>query len=296
MTAPERFVHATAVARPWAGVALLVVVGLAAISATAQPSNAPGAAPRFKEIIVDGVAGFQDTPLQPDRRWHVHDPARPQPPIVTPGNFSEEATPPSDAVVLFGGRDLSEWRDKKTGGPALWPIADGAATSTKGDIVTAKEFGDVQFHLEFREPTPAKGEGQGRGNSGVFFMDRYEVQILDCYGNKTYADGSTAALYGQHPPLANACRPPGQWETYDIIFTVPHFSSDGKVVEPARATVILNGVVVQNHQAFRGATNWRSPGRYTPHGPTGPLSLQFHNNAVSFRNIWIRPVPSVDAR
>lgn len=271
---------------------VLAMAGAAAISTPAQPSNAPASAPRFKEIVIDGVAGFQDTPLQPGGRWHVHDPARPQPPLVTPGSFSKEATPPSDAVVLFDGKDFSQWRDKKTGGPALWQIEDGAAISAKGDIVTVKEFGDAQLHLEFREPTPAKGEGQGRGNSGVFFMDRYEVQVLDCYRNKTYADGSTGALYGQHPPLANACRPPGEWETYDIIFTAPRFGANGKVLEPARATVIFNGVVVQNHQAFRGATNWRSPGRYTPHGPTGPLSLQFHNNAVSFRNIWIRSVPA----
>jgi len=246
------------------------------------------------EIVIDGVAGFQDTPMQPDGKWHVHDPARPQPPVVTPGTFSENATPSSDAVVLFGGKDLSQWRDKKTGGPAPWTVEDGAAVSAKGDIVTTNEFGDIQLHLEFREPIPPKESGQGRGNSGVFFMGQYEIQVVDCYNNKTYADGVTAGIYGQHPPLANACRPPGEWQTYDIIFNVPHFGANGEVLSPGYVTVFHNGVVAQNHQAIRGATNWRVPGKYTPHGPTGPIALQYHNNSVSFRNIWVRPVPLVN--
>jgi Domain of Unknown Function (DUF1080) len=274
---------------------LCFVILLSAVSAVpvlAQTSNAP-AAPR-KEIVIDGVAGFQDTPMEPDGKWHVHDPARPQPPIVTPGTFSAQATPPGDAIVLFGGKDLSQWRDKRTGGPALWTVEDGVAVSAKGDVVTTNKFGDIQLHLEFREPVPPKESGQGRGNSGIYFMGQYEIQILDCYENKTYADGATGGLYGQHPALANACRPPGEWQTYDIIFTAPRFGADGAVVSPAFVTVTLNGVVVQNHQAFRGATNWRSPGKYTPHEPALPLTLQYHNNAVSFRNIWVRPVPLVN--
>ena len=251
-------------------------------------------AQKFIEVVTNGVAGFQDTPMQPDGKWHVHDPARPQPPVVTPGTFSENATPPSDAVVLFGGKDLSQWRDKKTGGPALWTVEDGAAVSAKGDIVTTNEFGDIQLHLEFREPIPPKESGQGRGNSGVFFMGQYEIQVVDCYNNKTYADGVTAGIYGQHPPLANACRPPGEWQTYDIIFNVPHFGANGEVLSPGYVTVFHNGVVAQNHQPIRGATNWRVPGKYTPHGPTGPIALQYHNNSVSFRNIWVRPVPLVN--
>ena len=245
------------------------------------------------EVTINGVTGFQDTVLQPDGKWHIHDPARPQPTLVAPGNFSQMAIPPSDAVVLFDGKDLSHWTDKR-GNPAPWLIVDDAMVATKGDIVTTNEFGDLQLHLEFREPTPAKGEGQGRGNSGVFFMGQYEIQVLDCCQNPTYADGTTGAIYGQHPPLANACRPPGEWQTYDIIFNVPHFGAGGELLSPAYATVILNGVVVQNHQAVRGATNWKSPGKYTPHGPAGPLGLQFHNNAVAFRNIWVRAVPVVD--
>ena len=261
-----------------------------------QPAPPPTAEhkPKITETVIDGVAGFQDTPMEPDGLWHVHDPARPQPPVVTPGTFSENATPPSDAIVLFDGKDLSQWRDKQTGEAAPWTVDDGVATSAKGDIVTTNEFGDLQLHLEFREPTPPNGDGQGRGNSGVFLMGRYEIQVLDCYDNKTYADGATAGIYGQHPALVNACRPPGEWQTYDIIFNVPHFGADGSLLSPGYVTVFHNGVVAQNHQAIRGSTNWRVPGTYTPHGLTGPIALQYHNNSVSFRNIWVRPVPVVN--
>jgi hypothetical protein len=248
-----------------------------------------------QEIVINGVAGFHDTQMQPDGKWHIHDPARPQSPIVTPGKtFSQEAPPPSDATVLFEGKDLSQWRDKKTGGAAQWTIQDGVMVSARGDIETMGKFGDVQLHLEFREPTPAKDSGQGRGNSGIYFMGLYEVQILDCYSNNTYADGATGAIYGQHPALANACRPPGEWQTYDIVFTAPRFKSDGSLESPAYVTAILNGVVVQNHQAYRGPTNWRVPVKYSAHPTELPISLQYHNNAVSFRNIWLRPVPFVN--
>ena len=270
---------------------LIVAAALAAIATNVALAQTK----KNIEVVIDGVAGFQDTPLQPDGQWHVHDPARPQPPVVTPGaTFSDNAAPPSDAIVLFDGKDLAQWRDKRTGGPVAWTVADGVATSAKGDIVTTNQFGDLQLHLEFREPTPPKGDGQGRGNSGDFLMGQYEIQVLDCYNNKTYADGATAGIYGQHPALVNACRPPGEWQTYDIIFNVPHFGPNGEVVTPGYVTVFHNGVVAQNHQAIRGATNWKSPGKYTAHGPTGPLALQFHNNAVSFRNIWVRPVPLVN--
>jgi hypothetical protein len=248
--------------------------------------------PKPKEIVIDGIAGFQDTSMQPDGKWHVHDPARPQPPVVTPGAvFSHGANPPGDAVVLFDGKDLSQWRDKKTGGAAQWLIQDGAVISAKGDIVTTNAFGDIQLHLEFRAPLPSSGSGQGRGNSGIFFMGLYEIQVLDCYNNKTYADGSLGGLYGQHPALVTPARPPGEWQTYDIIFTAPRFDQEGKLISPAYLTAILNGVVVQNHQAFRGATNWRSPGEYKAHAPELPLVLQWHNNPVAFRNIWVRKVP-----
>ena len=271
---------------------IIVLALLTAVSAV--PLLAQNAVPKPKDITIDGVEGFQDTPMEPDGKWHVHDPARPQPPVVTPGTFSENATPPGDAIILFDGKDLSQFRANKTGGPAPWAVEDGIAVSAKDDIVTTNKFGDIQLHLEFREPTPPKESGQGRGNSGIYFMSRYEIQILDCYDNKTYADGGTGGIYGQHPALANACRPPGEWQTYDIIFTAPRFGADGAVLSPAFVTVTLNGVVVQNHQAIRGATNWRVPGKYTPHGAEEPLLLQYHNNSVSFRNIWVRKVPAVN--
>jgi hypothetical protein len=273
---------------------VILLSAVAAVPVQAQTSSTPATPkPKIKEIVIDGVAGFQDTPMEPDGKWHVHDPARPQPPVVTPGSFSEKATPPADAIVLFAGKDLSQWTDK-SGNPAPWTVQDGVATSAKSDIVTKEKFGDIQLHLEFREPVPPKESGQGRGNSGVFFMGQYEIQVLDCYNNKTYADGVTAGIYGQHPALVNACRPPGEWQTYDIIFNVPHFGTNGEVLSPGYVTVFHNGVVAQNHQAIRGATNWRVPGAYTPHGPTGPIALQYHNNSVSFRNIWVRPVPVVN--
>lgn len=261
--------------------ALVVTTGLAFAQAKPQ------------EIVIDGVAGFQDTPLQPDGKWHIHDPARPQPPVVTTGTFSQKATPPGDAVVLFDGADLSQWRDTKTGGPAQWTVEQGVATAAKGDIETTNKFGDMQLHLEFREPAAEPGNGQNRGNSGIYLMGLYEIQILDGYQNKTYADGTMGAMYGQHPPLANACRPPGEWQTYDIVFTGPHFGPDGTVISPAYVTVILNGVVVQNHQAFWGATGWRKPAQYAPHASERPLRLQYHDHPVSFRNIWVRPVPAI---
>jgi hypothetical protein len=261
------------------GILVLALVAVAANVALAQAEPKPK---------------ITDTPMQPDGKWHVHDPARPQPPIVTPGTFSAQATPPSDAIVLFDGKSLSNWRDKKTGGPAPWTVEDGDMVAAKGDIQTTNEMGDMQLHVEFCEPDPGQHAGQDRGNSGVFLMGRYEIQVLDCYHNKTYADGATAGIYGQHPPLANACRPPGEWQTYDIIFNVPHFNDQGEVITPGYVTVIHNGVVAQNHQAIRGDTNWRVPGTYTAHGPTGPLALQFHNHPVRFRNIWVRPIAVVN--
>ncbi|MGA2542855.1 MAG: DUF1080 domain-containing protein [Verrucomicrobiota bacterium] len=276
-----------------------------------------------KEITIGGVAGYQDTPMQPGGKWHVHDPERPQPAIVAPGTFStpeQPGKPPADAIVLFDGKDLSQWRDK-AGRPAPWRLTNGVMISARSDIVSTREFGDMQLHVEFSEPTPARGRGQERGNSGVFLMDEFEVQVLDCYDNPTYADGAMAALYGQHPPLVNACLPPGQWQVYDIIFTAPRFETntaakpaqeagsramspsipqfectDPNVVvkTPGYVTVIHNGVVVQNHQSLRGPTGHRILAKYTPHRPTGPVGLQFHNNPVSFRNIWVRPIETPD--
>ena len=240
--------------------------------ATPAPATARTPAGRFPEVTIDGVAGFQDTPLQPDGKWHVHDPARPQPPVVTPGSFSEQAAPPSDAIILFDGKDLSQWRDKATGGPAAWTVADGVAVSAKGDIQTTNQFGDLQLHVEFREPTPPNGEGQGRGNSGVFLMGKYEIQVLDGYHNKTYADGAAAGIYGQHPPLANACRPPGEWQTYDILFNVPHFGDGAKPPGHSRRDRLAGArpiLPARPHRSHRPAVPQQSGGLPQPLGAPG---------------------------
>lgn len=247
----------------------------------------------------DKRPGFKDTPLLPGGRWHVHDSDRPWPKVVTPGTESAQDQPgkaPSDAVVLFDGNDLSKWSDGR-GGDARWEIQDGAivAKPGSGSLVSRDEFGDCQLHIEFATPTPPKGASQGRGNSGVILFGRYEIQVLDSYENPTYADGGAGAIYGQHPPLVNASRPPGQWQTYDILFTAPRFKQDGSIESPAHATVLHNGVVVQNHATIYGPMAYRDLVSYKAHGPKGPLVLQDHSNPVRFRNIWIRPLEPADA-
>ena len=238
--------------------------------------------------------GYKDTPMLPGTPWHVHDPGRPQPPVVTPGTFSRQSKPgkpPSDAIVLFDGKGLEAWQDK-AGKAAAWKIVGNEMIEGKGDIVTRKEFGDLQLHLEFREPTPPVGKGQGRGNSGVFLMGKYELQVLDSYQSLTYPDGQAGALYGQHPPLVNASRPPGKWQVYDVIFNPPHFTEKGELTSPAYITVFHNGVLVQNHEAYRGPTGHRILATYSPQASTGPISLQDHHNPVRYRNIWVRPLPA----
>ncbi len=242
--------------------------------------------------------GFKDTPMLPGGRWHVHDSDRPLPKVITPGTSStqeEPGRPPSDAIVLFDGKDLSQWQGSR-GGPAGWTVEAGAMVikAGAGEIRTREEFGDCQLHLEFAAPVPPKGSDQGRGNSGVMFFGRYEIQVLDCFENLTYADGHAAAIYGQYPPLVNASRPPGQWQTYDIIFTAPRFKPDGTVESPAFVTMLHNGVLVHNHTAPIGAMAYRAVGKYTPHGPKGPIVLQDHGNPVRFRNIWVRPIKAYD--
>jgi hypothetical protein len=214
-------------------------------------------------------------------------PPKTEPPIITPGRTS--ADPPSDAIVLFDGRDLSRWRSA-TGGPAKWIVRDGyveVAPGT-GDMETADKFGDVQLHIEWATPAVVKGEGQERGNSGVFLMGHYEVQVLDSYDNKTYYHGQAGAVYKQYAPLVNASRKPGEWQTYDIIFHAPRFDEQGKVVDRARVTVLHNGVLIQNNVEIYGNTYHDRPALYTAHGPEEALRLQDHGNTVRYRNIWIR--------
>lgn len=211
----------------------------------------------------------------------------PVPPVVDPGGSNR---PPSDAIVLFDGESLSEWNGRD--GKAQWTVADGSFTvaAGRGDIVTRRVFGDVQLHIEWRTPERVEGGGQGRGNSGVFLMERYEVQILDSHRNETYVNGQAGAIYKQYPPLVNASRPPGEWQSYDVIFTAPRFRADGALERPATFTVLQNGVLVQNHVEVRGTTTNVGEPRYVPHPEKAPLKLQDHGNPVSYRNIWIREI------
>jgi 3-keto-disaccharide hydrolase/Domain of unknown function (DUF3471) len=225
-------------------------------------------------------------------RWKAHDMTRPRPPVVAPPAQALPVPAPPDAVVLFDGKSLAEWRDKD-GGPAKWVINEGAIESVPGSgyIYSARGFGDVQLHVEWATPTPAKGEGQGRGNSGVFLMGLYEVQVLDSYKNDTYPDGQAGAVYGQYPRLVNACRPPGEWQSYDIVFHRPRFRPDGSLAEPARITVVQNGLLVQDDVRPWGPTAWLQALPYTAHPDRLPLGFQDHGNPVRYRNVWVRELP-----
>jgi hypothetical protein len=239
------------------------------------------------------------TLAQPDPQWKIHDSTRPKPPIVDPGTPSTDALPgrpPSDAVVLFDGKDLSQWVSLD-GSPAKWIVKDGHLECVKdsGYIRSLQAFGDCQLHVEWAAPLPAQGKSQGRGNSGVFLMGIYEVQVLDSYGNETYPDGQACAIYCQSPPLVNPSRPPGQWQTYDVIFTRPRFDDQGKLLAPARMTILYNGLLVQHDVALTGPTGWLKRRPYSAHPDKLPISLQDHGNPVLFRNIWVREL-GPDAR
>ena len=231
-----------------------------------------------------GELGYKDTPILPDSGYHVHDSDRPQPPIVTPG---EAGSAPSDATVLFDGTDLSQWVGRD--GDAQWKVENGfmEVTPGTGAIRTRAEFGNIQLHIEFASPEKVEGDSQGRGNSGVFLMGIYEIQVLDNYDNLTYPDGTVGAIYGQYPPLANSIRKPGEWNQYDIVWEAPAFEN-GAVVRPAYVTVILNGVLLHHRKELLGATGHRIAPVYSEHGAKGPIELQDHKNPVRFRNIWIR--------
>lgn len=244
--------------------------------------------------------GYTTTPIIPGTKWHVHDGDRPQPKIVTPGEPSTQekaGTAPSDAVVLFDGKDLSKWKHSN-GKDAGWKVENGyvECVPKTGDIFTKDEFGpDVQLHIEFATPPPV-GDGQGRGNSGCFLFGRYEIQVLDSYNNPTYPDGQASAIYSQTPPLVNASRPPQTWQTYDIIFEGPRFNEDGTVAKKAVTTILHNGVVTQNRTELTGDTPHQAVGKYNKHPEKGPIKLQDHSNPMRFRNIWIRELKPVDSQ
>jgi len=230
--------------------------------------------------------GYDDTPMQPDGKWRVHDSRRPRPVVVSPGPLTSVA-PPSDALVLLGpGNDLSRWQ--ATDGSAVsWPMSDGVLQTGKGFIRTRAEFADMQLHVEFATPTEVKGNSQERGNSGVFLAGVFEIQVLDSFDNPTYADGQAAAMYGQFPPLVNASRKPGEWQSYDISFTAPTFNGPD-LVAPAVVTVFHNGVLVHNARPFWGPTAHRRIDPYVPSNARGAIGLQDHGNPVRYRNIWVR--------
>ncbi len=209
----------------------------------------------------------------------------PQPPVIQPGTAGG---PPSDAIVLFDGKDMSAFKDGQD-----WKVEDGCAIAAGHNIDTKQAFGDCQVHVEWACPEKVEGHGQGRGNSGVFMMGQYEMQILDSYNNDTYYDGQCASVYKQHPPMVNACRKPGEWQTYDIIWEAPKFDKQGKLLKPAYVTLLHNGVVVQNHFELLGGTSWTEKPHYTPHPDKLPLRLQFHHNPVRFRNIWVREIKDI---
>lgn len=248
-------------------------------------------------LVVPGLtmsAGSKNVPSQKGQKadlekWAIHDETRPLPPVVDPGPPGLPGGVPSDAVVLFDGRNLLSWEDGK-GGPANWKVTDGymEVVAKTGSIRTKKGFGDCQLHVEWATPAAVSGHGQERGNSGVFLMDTYEVQVLDSYDNPTYADGMAAAVYGQYPPLVNACRKPGEWQAYDIVFHRPRFDSQGGLALPARLTVFHNGILVQDNVELTGPTAHKARPPYKAHPEKLPLSLQDHGNPTRYRNIWLR--------
>lgn len=260
-------------------VVLLIVGGSIALTRAQQPQQ-----PQYTPQQVEEVRkkAMEMGLLRP-----ANEAPKKEPTVITPG--AKPGDPPSDAIILFDGKDLSGWKSLRDGGAAKWLVQDGYMQVTRtGDIATKQEFGDCQLHIEWATPAEVKGESQGRGNSGVFLMGRYEVQVLDSYQNPTYFHGQAASVYKQHAPLVNASRKPGEWQTYDIIFSAPRFDEIGNVTRRARVTVFHNGVLVQNNVEIHGET-WhdRAPA-YIPHGPTGPIKLQDHGNPMRFRNIWIR--------
>jgi hypothetical protein len=242
-----------------------------------------------------GNAGDRTAPGDSPAEWPIHDMNRPLPPVVTPGPAGAPVPPPSDAVVLLAGGDLSSW-EEDSGRSARWTPGDEyvEVADKTGSIRTRRGFGDCQVHVEWAAPAAVKGEGQGRGNSGVFLMGLYEVQVLDGFANRTYADGTTAAIYGQYPPLVNACRKPGEWQAYDIVFHRPRFDEKGVLKVSARMTVFHNGVLVHDNAVLTGPTSHKARSPYKAHADRLPIGLQDHGSPVRYRNIWVRDLEGKD--
>ena len=248
--------------------------------------------------VGDDKRGYTDTPQLPNQKWKVHDMERPRPRKVTPGMPLLNEAAPSDAIVLFDGRDLAQWVSVVRGGQVReprWKVVDGSIeiVPRTGRLTTKQKFGDCQLHVEWMIPNATTGAGQSPGNSGVELMGRYEIQVLESFDNVTYADGQAASIYGQWPPLVNASRPKGQWNVYDVFFEAPRFEGD-KLVKPAYMTVIHNGVMVHHHQEVLGRAIHRRVATYSPHAPEESFSLQDHGQPMRYRNIWIRRLKGYD--
>jgi len=240
-------------------------------------------------LAQNSPVGYTDTPMLPNLPYHVHDPARPHPAVVTPA--TQPGGAPSDAIVLFDGKDLSQW----TATRQPWKLENGymEVTPNSGDLRSKEKFGDIQLHIEWASPAQVRGNSQNRGNSGVFLQGRYEVQVLDSSDNLTYADGQAGAIYGQWPPLVNATRKPGEWQSYDIVFEAPRFNG-ATLAKPAYLTVFLNGVLLHNRKEISGPTVHRELAKYAPQPEEDSLVLQDHQNPVRYRNIWVRRLGSYD--
>ncbi len=234
----------------------------------------------------ESLGGFTDTAKQPapDDEWHVHDPNRPQPEVAEPKYDGKPVAAPKGATVLFDGKNLDKWTNKK------WTLGDdGSMTVAKGSQVSTDTFGDIMLHVEWMAPLGRKGWGQKQGNSGVFFFGKYEIQVLNCWANRTYPDGMTGAIYGQRPPLVNACKKPGEWNSYDLHFKAPVWEGT-ELKSPAYLTAYLNGVMIHDNYEIKGTSHYRKPASYQAHGPTGSIRLQAHGNPNKFRNIWVQPL------
>jgi hypothetical protein len=263
----------------------LAPAALAAAQQSPQPAKPKG--------YRTSPTGYSDTPVIPGQTWKVHDIDRPKPVLVTPG--PNPGDPPSDAVVLFNGKDLSQWYNQGKGSrkgqnaPAQWKVGNGyfECVGKTGDLVSKAKFGDAQFHIEWSAPTVINGDSQWRGNSGIAIMGRYEIQVLDSWQNPTYADGQAGAIYGWYPPLVNPCRRPGEWNVYDIFWQSPKFEGS-KLLKPAYVTVVFNGVLVHHHQEVGGPMAHKVVRSYEAHAPEESLVLQDHDTIPRFRNIWAR--------
>jgi len=280
------------------------VIGLAAggliLIAAAVAQNRDAAKTASNGGAEHAPIGYTDTPVIPGQKWRVHDINRPRPRKVTPG--AQPGQPPSDAIVLFDGKNSSHWVEmgkRENAGKAMpvsWKVENGymECVPQHGDIATKEKFGDMQLHVEWASPVEIQGESQNRGNSGILLMSRYEIQVLDSWNNKTYADGQAGAIYGWWPPLVNAARKPGEWQTYDIMFEAPRFAN-GQLQKPPYVTVIHNGVLLHHHQEIGGPMAHRIVRSFEPHEAEEPLMLQNHNTKVRYRNIWARKLTPYDS-